>query len=94
MLCKSSEREWKGENSLFCKKMSKNCSEPHLLWAELDVISNIINNSAVHAHKLLMISLKQIEIKFGRERKHKEKSSLLTMQNYFEKFIYFVGEAK
>lgn len=52
--------------------MSKNCSEPHLLWAEVDVISNIINNSAVHAHKLAMISTKQIEKKFCREKKHKE----------------------
>lgn len=74
-LWESSGREWKGENCLFCKKMSKNCSEPHLLWAEVAIISNIINR-AVHAHELLMISNKQSEIKFGRERKHKEKNLL------------------
>lgn len=49
--------------------MSKNYSKPPLSWPEVDIISNIINNSA---HKLLMISTKQLEIKFGREKKHKE----------------------
>lgn len=52
--------------------MSKNYSEPHFLCPEVDVISNITNNGAVHAHELLVISTKQLEIKFGRKRKHKE----------------------
>lgn len=58
----------KGENSLFCKKTNRNYSEPRFLWSEVDVISNIIHDNAIHAHKLLMIRTKQWEIKRGRER--------------------------
>lgn len=75
--------------------MNRNYSELHLLWTEVDVISNIINSSAVHAHKLLlMISTKKREIKFGKESSTRKITSILMIQKWFWNYIRFVGEAK
>lgn len=60
--------------------MNRNSSKPHLLWPEVDVISNIVNNNAVQTNEAEVAHTKQLEslTEKGSTRKI---TSILTMQN-------------